>query len=277
MKDISIDYRYLKAFMLTARFLNFSKAAQELNIAQSAVSRQIKLLEESVGNQLIIRSSKKVILTEKGIILLKEIENFETKIQDMFFGHMNKVIRVGILHGLLETWFNELMVEFAKSSQQQLNVEVNSLEMLKSNLHEGKYDLIFTIENIQSDVASSLKLFEEKMVFISKNEINIKDAQQYPWIVYSDQDHLFQLHKKRSGKIIVVNSITTIIKLVKKGVGIAIIPEHTIDQTEGLHIYEIKGMPKQYIYLSSLNFSKIPDHIKKLIDMIKKKGQKQGS
>ena len=66
MKEISPDYRYLKAFMVTARYLNFSKAAQELNIAQSAVSRQIKLLEESVGDQLIIRSSKKVLLTDKG-------------------------------------------------------------------------------------------------------------------------------------------------------------------------------------------------------------------
>jgi len=66
MKEISLDYRYLKAFMITARYLNFSKAAQELNIAQSAVSRQIKLLEESVGQQLIVRSSKKVLLTEKG-------------------------------------------------------------------------------------------------------------------------------------------------------------------------------------------------------------------
>ncbi len=276
MKDISPDYRYLKAFMLTARFLNFSKAAQELSIAQSAVSRQIKLLEESVGDQLIIRSSKKVILTEKGILLLKEIEHFESKIQDLFFAHMNKVVRVGILQGLLETWFNDIMVDFTKHSQHQLNVEVNSLDMLKKNLHEGKYDIIFTIENIQSDLATSLKLFEEKMVLISKNEINLKEAQNYPWIVYSDQDHLFQLYKKRSQKIIVVNSITTILKLVKKGVGIAIIPEHTLDQV-GIRSYELKGMPKQYIYLSSLNFSHLPEHIKKLVDMIKRKSQKEGS
>ena len=41
-----LDFRYLKAFMLTAKYSSFSKAAEELNIAQSAVSRQIKLLEE---------------------------------------------------------------------------------------------------------------------------------------------------------------------------------------------------------------------------------------
>ncbi len=271
MKEISLDYRYLKAFMVTSRFLNFSKAAQELNIAQSAVSRQIKLLEESVGQQLIIRSSKKVLLTEKGQSLLKELGEFETKLQNIFFGHMNKTVRVGILHGLLETWFNDVMVDFSKTSLHQLIVEVNSVENLKEKLHNGKYDLIFTTENIQSELVSSLKLFEEKMVLVSKIEINHKEASDYPWIVYSEQDHLFQLYKKRSQKIVVVNSVTTILKLVKKGVGIAIIPDHTLDKENHLKTYELKGLAKQHIHLSSLNFKTMPEHIKALVDMIKKK------
>ena len=47
-----LDFRYLKAFMLTAKYSSFSKAAEELNIAQSAVSRQIKLLEDALGTDL---------------------------------------------------------------------------------------------------------------------------------------------------------------------------------------------------------------------------------
>jgi len=271
MKDISLDYRYLKAFMITSRYLNFSKAAAELNIAQSAVSRQIKLLEESVGQQLIIRSSKKVLLTEKGQMLLLELGHFEDKLQAIFFGHMNKTVKVGILHGLLETWFNDVMVEFSKTSLHQLTVEVNSLESLKENLQNGKYDIIFTTENIQSEIVSSLKLFEEKMVLVSRAEINPKEAFEYPWIVYSDQDHLFHLYKKRSQKIIVVNSITTIQKLVNKGVGIAIVPDHTLDKGSNLKTYELKGLAKQHIHLSSLNFKAMPEHLKNLVDMIKKK------
>jgi DNA-binding transcriptional LysR family regulator len=273
MKEISLDYRYLKAFLVTSRHLNFSKAAQELNIAQSAVSRQIKLLEESVGDQLIVRSSKKVLLTEKGEALLQELKHFEDKLQEIFFGHMNKTIRVGILHGLLETWFNDIMVEFTKKSNHQLSVEVNSLDMLKANLHNGKYDLIFTTENIQSDLVSSLKLFEEKMVLVSKNELTLKEAINYPWIVYSEHDHFFQLFKKRSEKIIVVNSITTILKLVRKGVGIAIVPDHTVED-KTLKTYDLKSLPKQHIHLSSLNFKQMPEHIRLLVDSIKKKSSK---
>jgi len=271
MKEISFDYRYLKAFMVTSRHLNFSKAAVELNIAQSAVSRQIKLLEDSVGQQLIIRSSKKVLLTEKGEALLKELTHFEVRLQEIFFGEMNKTIRIGILHGLLETWFNDIMVDFSKKNQHQLVVEVNTLDQLKEKLHNGKYDLIFTTENIQSDLVSSLKLFEEKMVLISKSEINPKVANEYPWIVYSDQDHLFHLFKNRSHKTIVVNSITTILKLVRKGVGIAIVPDHTVDPEMKLHAYDLKGLTKQHIHLSSLNFKSMPEHMKELVDVIKKR------
>lgn len=269
MKEIYLDFRYLKAFVVTCHYLNFSKAAQELNIAQSAVSRQIKLLEQSIGEQLIVRSSKKVLLTEKGQLLLNEVLTFDKRIQDIFYSHMNRVIRVGILHGLLETWFNDIMVDFSKVSHHQLFVEVNNLELLKQKLHSGQYDLILSTENIQSDLVSSLKLFEEKMVLVSKNDIDLKDADTYPWIVYSDQDHLFQLYKKRSKKIIVVNSITTILKLVKKGLGVAIVPEHTVGDL-ALKSYELKGLKKQYIHLSSLNFKQMPDHIKQLISMIKR-------
>jgi DNA-binding transcriptional LysR family regulator len=271
LKEISMDYRYLKAFMVTARHLNFSKAAQDLGIAQSAVSRQIKLLEESVNEQLIIRSSKKVLLTEKGQMLLDELQAFEARLQEIFFGHMNKTLRVGILHGLLETWFNDVMVDFSKQSQHQMVVEVNALDKLIEKLHNGKYDLIFTAENIQSDLVSSLKLFEEKMVLVSKAKINPKEAWEYPWIVYSENDHLFRLFKKRSQKIIVVNSVTTILKLVRKGVGIAIIPDHTIEMDTNLEVYHMKGLSKQFVHLSTLNFMIMPGHIKQLVDIIKQR------
>jgi DNA-binding transcriptional LysR family regulator len=107
------------------------------------------------------------------------------------------------------------------------------------------------------------------MVLISKNEINPKQASDYPWIVYSDKDHLFQLYKKRSNKIIIVNSITSMISLVRKGVGIAIVPDHTFGPLTPLQVYNLKGLSKQHIHLSMLNFKNIPEHIKILIEMIK--------
>lgn len=266
--NFGIDYRYLKAFQLTAYYLNFSKAATELNIAQSAVSRQIKLLEESMNEQLIVRSSKKVILTEKGKALVKAISQFEEMTNELSNSTGPQLIRVGILHGLLENWFIPIIKELTQKSQHEIKVETDTPANLKQDLIDGKVDLIFTTENIQNDLITSLRLFEEKLVIISKKEIDIKQIDKYPWITYSESDFFYDLYKKHSSQIIQVKSMTSIIKLVKEGVGVAIVPSHTI-VNEKLNTYDIKGLKRPQIYLSTLNYQNLPAHINELFSIVK--------
>ncbi len=271
MREVDLDYRYLRAFIVTARHLNFSRAADELNIAQSAVSRQIKLLEEGVGQQLIIRSSKKVILTEKGQSLLSLLEKFEKDIANVFLGQVNRTLRVGILHGLLENWFNDVITDYCKNKNLSIIVEVQAMEKLKEKLLNGNYDLVFSTENIQNELVSSLRLFDEKMVLISKAEINPKDASEYPWVMYNENDNLMHLYKKHSRQIIAVNSITAVVSLVKKGVGIAIIPDHLLKPGDNVKTYDLKGLPKAGVFISTLNFQVLPEPLKGLVELIKKK------
>jgi len=56
----------IKAFHAASRHLNFSKAAEELGVTQSAVSKQILLLEDFVGTQLFVRSATGLTLTKEG-------------------------------------------------------------------------------------------------------------------------------------------------------------------------------------------------------------------
>lgn len=264
-----IDYRYLRAFFLTAKFLNFSKAAKELSIAQSAVSRQIKLLEESFGEQLIIRSSKKVLLTEKGKSLYFSIQRFEEMAGEINHNSGPGIIRVGILHGLLENWFIEIIKKYITGSNHQLQIIIESPAGLKQALVDGNVDLVFTTENIQSDLITSLRLFEEKLTIISKKDIDPKKLDQYTWIVYNDSDFLFDVNKKHSKQIVYVSSITSIIKLVKEGVGVAIVPEHTLKEKEKVQRYEVKGLKRPQIHLSTLNYQSMPKYLDELIKIVK--------
>jgi DNA-binding transcriptional LysR family regulator len=266
----NIDYRYLKAFQLTAKYLNFSKAATELNIAQSAVSRQIKLLEESLTEQLIVRSSKKVILTEKGKALYMSIQRFEEMTSELTKNSGPQLIKIGILHGLLETWFIPIIKEYIQSGPHQLHIEIDSPNGLKQALVDGKLDIIFSTENIQNELVTSLRLFEERLKIISKKEIDLKNIEQYTWISYNESDFFFDLYKKHSSQIITVQSITSIIKLVKEGVGIAILPEHTLKKDDKIFSYDVKGLKRPQIHLSTLSYQNMPKHINELIDVIKK-------
>lgn len=69
----------LRAFEAAARHLNFTRAGEELGMTQSAVSYQIKLLEERVGATLFVRHAREVSLTDVGQRLAPGIlEAFET-------------------------------------------------------------------------------------------------------------------------------------------------------------------------------------------------------
>ena len=69
-----MDIRVLQYFLAVAREESITKAAQSLRMTQPPLSRQLKDLEEELGKQLLIRGSKKVTLTEDGMLLRKRAE-----------------------------------------------------------------------------------------------------------------------------------------------------------------------------------------------------------
>ena len=69
-----MDIRVLQYFLAVAREESITKAAEALNMTQPPLSRQLKDLEDELGKQLFIRGSKKITLTEEGILLRKRAE-----------------------------------------------------------------------------------------------------------------------------------------------------------------------------------------------------------
>ena len=66
-----MDVRQLEMFRAVAEEGSFTRAAQRLHVSQSAVSRQLQLLEGELGGPLLHRSPKGVTLTAEGELLLK--------------------------------------------------------------------------------------------------------------------------------------------------------------------------------------------------------------
>lgn len=69
-----MEIRVLEYFLAVAREQSFSKAAEALHLTQPTLSRQLKDLEQELGKPLFIRSSKKLTLTDDGMILRKRAE-----------------------------------------------------------------------------------------------------------------------------------------------------------------------------------------------------------
>ncbi len=60
----------LIVFEAAARHLSFTKAANELNVTQGAISRQIRQLEEYLGKELFLRANRNISLTPTRIAIL---------------------------------------------------------------------------------------------------------------------------------------------------------------------------------------------------------------
>jgi len=77
---MSIDLRHLRAFLVLGNELHFGRAADNLRIAQPALSKTIQQLEAEIGAPLLIRSTRRVELTEAGKVFLTEISGITGQI-----------------------------------------------------------------------------------------------------------------------------------------------------------------------------------------------------
>ena len=71
---MDINLELYKVFYYVATTLSFSEASRQLFISQSAVSQSIKTLEKKLYHPLFIRSTKKVLLTPEGELLLQHVK-----------------------------------------------------------------------------------------------------------------------------------------------------------------------------------------------------------
>ncbi len=263
-----MDYRFIKAFISVAKHLNFTKAASELHVTQAAVSRQIRLLEESLGVQLVIRSPQRVMLTPKGQELYQKGHYFDEWITSEFSKEPIQDIRIGVLQGVLESWLVERLSKLCKVKKYNFYIHMTSPSAIEKLIEEGKIDLALNTKNIQTELLTSRKLFQEKIVLISKEQINLGKLHEYRWVICESHDYIVKFSKKKSQKLIQVNSPTAQIRFVEKGMGISMVPSHLITNKSKLHIYPIEKYKNEFIYLTTLNYRIIPEHIKSFIEIL---------
>lgn len=94
----------IQCFLHVAELANFTMAAVQLNLTPTAVSKQIKNLEQAIGEQLFLRSTRKVQLTEFGMIFYKKCKVIEDEISSVNqFIESSRAVPQGVLRILVST------------------------------------------------------------------------------------------------------------------------------------------------------------------------------
>ena len=135
-----MEFRHLRYFVAVAEELSFTRAAVVLHVAQSAVSAQIRLLEDSIGVTLLERSSRHVELTGAGrrflqgakklIFDLEELTRQTRRIGRAETGHL----AIGFIGAQSHEWMPIVLRRFR---QKYPDVEVILTEMVPSSQLEA--------------------------------------------------------------------------------------------------------------------------------------------
>ncbi|MCW3172765.1 LysR substrate-binding domain-containing protein [Shewanella subflava] len=121
--------RSLHVFEAAARHLNFSLAATELCVTQSAVSHQVKQLENYFAETLFHRSDKQFQLTEKGQILFDELEHIFNQLNDVSLritGEQNQHLQMAVFSSFAIKWLIPRLGDF-KRQYPQYNIRLNMI------------------------------------------------------------------------------------------------------------------------------------------------------
>src|SRR5690606_29561689 len=88
----------LRTFEAAERHASFTKAAVELCLTQSAVSRQIRMMEEYLGVELFQRVNQRLIVTEAGRIYAADVRRLLGELQDSTVRLLSHQEQGGLLH-----------------------------------------------------------------------------------------------------------------------------------------------------------------------------------
>ena len=152
----------LRGFEAAARHLSFTHAAHELFITQSAVSRQIKALEERLGVVLFVRGARGIAMTEAGERLYRVVSAALAQVQEAIASLTNTASRTVTLSCTLafcSLWLIPRLSSFQKAHP---GVEVRlSASNEVVNLERSRIDLAIRYAPVQRAPAGALRLFGE--------------------------------------------------------------------------------------------------------------------
>ena len=182
---------YLDAFFAAARSLNFSVAAKELHITQSALSQRIKGLEEELDLTLFVRLPRGVQLTEAGARLLRYCQarfSMEQELLEALTGKATKqglggVVRIGGYSSIVRSILMPALAPLLRANRHvQVHFQNAELRHLPELLLTGNVDFIVTDTPVHRADLESLELGQEECVMARSAELPIDEH------VYLDHD-----------------------------------------------------------------------------------------
>ena len=153
-----MDLRVLRYFLTVAREQSFTKAAEQLNITQPTLSRQLAALEVELGARLFDRGGRSVTLTNEGVLLKRralEIVDLEDKIVSEFKGN-SESIEGKITIGCGEFMAVETLAKICKKYREKyplvrFTIHTGTADTTMDRMNKGLIDIGLFLEPVSTE------------------------------------------------------------------------------------------------------------------------------
>ena len=197
-----MELRHLRCFLAVAEELHFARAAERLHIEQSPLSRAIKELEEDLGAQLFVRTTRSTRLTRAGKLFLEHVPRVFTALQqardsvNAAANGFHSQLRVALSDGVPPTCFSALL---ALCRQEEPEIEIRLTEIPLSQqikgLHEDLYDVGFAQSDEAGDGIVAESIWHDPLMVVvparhpllAYKRVPIDEMLRYPLALYDPQ------------------------------------------------------------------------------------------
>lgn len=293
---MNIDFELYRIFYVVANNGNITRASEELNISQPAISKSIKNLEEQLGGQLFIRTKRGVVLTEEGKEFynyikqaIEFINNAENKFTDLINLEVG-CIKIGISTTLTKEFLLPFLEQFhALYPKIDIQIITDRTADLIKKLKNGLIDIVILninkkdesseIEYIKCKKINDCFVVNSKYKELINKEISLKELNNYPLILQSRGSNtrtILDEFARENGIVLKPNielsSYLLVTEFSKIGFGIGYVTKEYIkDEIKNKQLFELKikeKIPSRYIGIA-LSKKHLPSFsTKKLIEII---------
>jgi DNA-binding transcriptional LysR family regulator len=245
-----MDVRQLDMFRAVAEEGAFTRAAERLHVSQSAISRQLQLLEQELGTKLLHRTGRGVSLTPHGELLLSAANRINREIQDAVSQISDTLaLQRGLLSlggGMTVSLYilPKLLKKFRSLYKNvDLRITTGEADFLLRLLRTGQVDLaLLTLPIVAADLEVRPVLKEEMVVVTSGNHaltrartIESKSLRRYPFVLFEAGSNTrkvldeFFLEEQIPVNVVMETENVEIIKaMVASGLGVTLLPYSAI-------------------------------------------------
>jgi DNA-binding transcriptional LysR family regulator len=244
-----MELRHFRYFAAVAEELHFGRAATKLNVAQPALSLQIRSLEQELGVKLLVRSTRKVELTEAGAIfyeralaILNAVEA-TTALARIKAGKQVSKITISTTYaatfGILPGFIQRLGRKFP---DMHINIKSDTTDNIIKDLERGETNIGFVRLVGHVGALKYLTISKENYLLAISNDnpiasnksISIKDLRSQKIISFERSNltytekyfhDVFSEHGLNENIAYTCNDTLSMISLVAAGVGVAFLPE----------------------------------------------------